>query len=159
MREIITRRYGRTLTESEDLPDLILIDGGKGQLSAALTALTALGLADKIAIISIAKRLEEIYCPEDPYPLHLDKKGTTLPILQQLRDEAHRFGIGHHRKKRSKAALFSELEQIKGIGASSIQLLITHLLTVESIKKASEAELAEILKNIARAKKVWNYFH
>ncbi|MGV6845471.1 MAG: excinuclease ABC subunit UvrC, partial [Lutibacter sp.] len=120
MEEVVFRRYKRLLDEGENLPQLIVIDGGKGQLSAALKSLDVLGLRNKIAIIGIAKRLEELYYPEDPIPLYLDKTSESLKIIQQLRDEAHRFGITHHRNKRSKAAITNELSQISGIGEKTV---------------------------------------
>ena len=113
MEEVVHRRYRRLLDEGEPLPQLIVIDGGKGQLSAALSSLERLGLRGKITIIGIAKRLEEIYFPGDPYPLYLDKRSETLKIIQQARDEAHRFSLSHHRNRRSKGAYSSELDGIK----------------------------------------------
>ena len=124
MTEVVYRRYKRLLDEKKPLPHLIIIDGGKGQLSAALKSLEDLELRGKIAIIGIAKRLEELFYPDDPIPLYLDKKSETLKIIQQLRNEAHRFGIEHHRNKRSKTALNSELELISGIGEKTILELL-----------------------------------
>ena len=109
MKEVLTRRYSRLLEEKEPLPDLILVDGGKGQISAALEALTALGIADKVSLLGLAERLEDIYRPNDPLPLYVDKKSETQRVLQHLREEAHRFGITHHRKLRSKGTIKTEL--------------------------------------------------
>ncbi|MCJ7466398.1 MAG: excinuclease ABC subunit UvrC [Maribacter sp.] len=143
MEEVVLRRYKRLLEEDEALPQLIVIDGGKGQLSSALKSLDILGLRGKIAIIGIAKRLEEIYFPEDPIPLYLDKKSESLKIIQQLRNEAHRFGITFHRNKRSKAAINSELTAIEGIGEKTIESLLKAFKSVKRIKEASFDTLAE----------------
>src|SRR5690606_19852057 len=126
MEEVVYRRYKRMQDEAQPLPQLIIIDGGKGQLSSALKRLDALELRGKIAIIGIAKRLEELYYPNDPIPLYLDKKSETLKIIQQLRNEAHRFGIEHHRNKRSKSALTTELETIPGVGQKTVVDLLKH---------------------------------
>lgn len=141
MEEVVHRRYRRLLDEGEPLPQLIVIDGGKGQLGAALTALERLGLRGKITIIGIAKRLEEIYFPGDPYPLYLDKRSETLKIIQQARDEAHRFSLSHHRNRRSKGAYKSELDGIKGIGPETIKTLMRRFKSVKKIKEASVEEL------------------
>ncbi|MFJ1352261.1 excinuclease ABC subunit UvrC [Capnocytophaga canimorsus] len=156
MEEVVYRRYKRLLEEEQSLPQLIIIDGGKGQLSSALKALDDLNLRGKIAIIGIAKRLEEIYFPEDSIPLYLDKKSETLKVIQQLRNEAHRFGITFHRQKRSKAAIVSELDNIEGIGEKTKEALLKHF---KSVKRIREANLEE-LENIAghRGKKVFEYF-
>ena len=127
MEEVVHRRYKRLLDEERPLPQLIVIDGGKGQLSSALKSLEVLGLRGKIAIVGIAKRLEELYYPGDPIPLYLDKKSESLKIIQQLRNEAHRFGITHHRNKRSKGAIQTELSTIKGIGEKTILALLKNL--------------------------------
>lgn len=145
MEEVVFRRYRRLLDEDQSLPQLIIIDGGKGQLSSAVKSLDVLGLRGKIAIIGIAKRLEELYYPEDKVPLYLDKRSETLKIIQQLRDEAHRFGITHHRNKRSKGALNSNLTQIPGVGEKSAEALLKHFKSVKRIKLASEEELTKIL--------------
>ncbi|NKI31452.1 excinuclease ABC subunit UvrC [Croceivirga thetidis] len=158
MEEVVFRRYKRLLNEGEPLPQLIVIDGGKGQLSSALKSLDILGLRGKIAIIGIAKRLEEIYFPEDPIPLYLDKKSETLKIIQQLRNEAHRFGITHHRNKRSKAAISSELEQIEGIGEKTAKQLLKNFKSVKRIKEASIENLA-VEVGMAKAKKIYETFH
>ena len=158
MEEVVFRRYKRLLNEVESLPQLIVIDGGKGQLSSALKSLDILGLRGKIAIIGIAKRLEEIYFPEDPIPLYLDKKSETLKIIQQLRNEAHRFGISFHRNKRSKAAINSELENIEGIGEKTAQQLLKRFKSVKRIREASIDNLAKSI-GMAKAKKVYESFH
>ena len=141
MEEVVHRRYKRLIEEAEPLPQLIVIDGGKGQLGAALTALERLGLRGKITIIGIAKRLEEIYFPGDPYPLYLDKRSESLKIIQQARDEAHRFSLSHHRNRRSKGAYKSELDGIKGIGPETIKQLMRTFKSVKKVKAAGEKEL------------------
>ncbi|WP_452227351.1 excinuclease ABC subunit UvrC [Lacinutrix cladophorae] len=158
MEEVVYRRYKRLLDEKQPLPQLIIIDGGKGQLSSALKSLDALELRGKIAIIGIAKRLEELFYPNDPIPLYLDKKSETLKIIQQLRNEAHRFGIEHHRNKRSKTALNTELESIPGIGDKTI---IELLKTFKSVKRISNAKLDELeaVVGVSRANKIYNYYH
>ncbi len=158
MEEVVFRRYKRLLEEAVSLPQLIVIDGGKGQLSSALKSLDVLGLRGKIAIIGIAKRLEEIYFPEDPIPLYLDKKSESLKIVQQLRNEAHRFGITFHRNKRSKAAINSELEQIEGIGEKTAQELLKNFKSVKRIKEASIEDLT-IAVGFSKAKKIYETFH
>jgi len=157
MEEVVYRRYKRLLEEEVSLPQLIVIDGGKGQLSSALKSLDILELRGKIAIIGIAKRLEEIYFPEDPIPLYLDKKSESLKIIQQLRNEAHRFGITFHRNKRSKAAINSELEGIKGIGEKTAKELLKHFKSVKRIKEASLSSITEII-GAAKAKIVYETF-
>jgi len=158
MEEVIYRRYKRMLDEQQTLPQLIVIDGGKGQLSAAVTSLEKLDLRGKISIIGIAKKLEEIYFPDDPLPLYLDKKGETLRVIQQLRDEVHRFGITHHRNKRSKGVIKTELNEIKGIGEATAQSLLKEFKSVKRIKELTIAELASSIGN-AKAKVVFDYFH
>ena len=158
MEEVVFRRYKRLQEEGSSLPQLIVIDGGKGQLSSALKSLDILGLRNKIAIIGIAKRLEEIYYPDDPIPLYLDKKSESLKIIQYLRNEAHRFGITHHRNKRSKGALTNELEQISGIGNQTVVSLLKHFKSVRRVKLASLKELEVIVGN-SRASKIYNYYH
>lgn len=145
MHEAVTRRYQRQLEEGKDLPQLIVIDGGKGQLSAACDALKALGIYGKIPIVGIAKRLEEIYFPEDSLPLHLSKKSRSLVLLQKVRDEAHRFGITHHRDRRSKATLKSQLTEIQGIGPKTLEVLLKEFQSVAGIQRASLAEIAAII--------------
>ncbi|MBL0314427.1 MAG: excinuclease ABC subunit UvrC [Flavobacteriales bacterium] len=158
MKEVVFRRYRRLMDENEGLPQLIIIDGGKGQLSAALESLDQLGLRGKIAIIGIAKRLEEIYFPGDSFPIYLDKRSETLKLIQQLRDEAHRFGITKHRNKRSKDAIRSELTDIKGIGFRTTQALIVHFKTVNAVKEASLEKLEEAVNKKAAAI-VYQHFH
>lgn len=145
MEEVIHRRYKRLLEEEQPLPQLIVIDGGKGQLSAALSSLEKLQLRGKISIIGIAKKLEEIYYPEDPLPLYLDKKSETLRIIQQLRDEVHRFGITHHRNKRSKGVIKTGLSEIKGIGEATAEALLRHFRSVKRIREASLDELVAVV--------------
>ncbi|WP_420401190.1 excinuclease ABC subunit UvrC [Flagellimonas sp.] len=158
MEEVVFRRYKRLLGEDEALPQLIVIDGGKGQLSSALKSLEILGLRGKIAIIGIAKRLEEIYFPDDPIPLYLDKKSESLKIIQQLRNEAHRFGITHHRNRRSKEAIDSELENIEGIGKKTAEQLLKEFKSVKRVKEATIESLAESV-GMAKAKKIYKSFH
>ena len=157
MEEAVFRRYRRMLDEQQPLPQLIVIDGGKGQLSSALKALEQLELRGKIAIIGIAKRLEEIYFPEDSVPLYLDKRSETLRIIQQLRDEAHRFGITFHRQKRSKSAIVSELDKVEGIGDKTKESLLQHFKSVKRIQESSLEELQQVAG--FRGKKVYEYFH
>jgi excinuclease ABC subunit C len=157
MEEAVYRRYRRLLEEGESLPQLIVIDGGKGQLSSAVKSLKALDIYNKVAIIGIAKRLEELYYPGDQYPLYLDKKSETLKIIQQLRDEAHRFGITFHRKKRDQGTLKTELELIEGIGKTSSQNLLKHFKSVKKIKEATEAELLTVI-NTKQAKALLKFF-
>ena len=158
MEEVIYRRYSRLLDEDEPLPQLILIDGGKGQLSSAVKSLKLLGLYGKISIIGIAKRLEEIFFPEDPVPLYLDKKSETLKVLQRVRDESHRFGVKHHRTRRKNSTIKSELEEIPGVGEKTIQQLLSKLKSVKRIKEASLETLEEILGK-SKAKAVWEHFN
>ncbi len=158
MEEVVFRRYKRLLAENEPLPQLIIVDGGKGQLSSALKSLELLGLRGKIAIIGIAKRLEEIYYPDDPIPLYLDKKSETLKITQFLRNEAHRFGITFHRNKRSKSAIQSELEQIPSIGKQTITTLLSKFKSAKRVKSASFEELEKEIGH-SRAQKVYQYFN
>ena len=158
MEEVVFRRYKRLLSENLPLPQLIVIDGGKGQLSSALKSLDLLDLRGKIAIIGIAKRLEEIYYPGDPIPMYLDKRSETLKIVQFLRNEAHRFGITLHRNKRSKSAIQSELEQIPNIGKQTITTLLRKFKSAKRVKMATVEELKELLGD-SRAKKIFNYFN
>jgi excinuclease ABC subunit C len=157
MEEVVYRRYKRMVEEKQPLPQLIIIDGGKGQLSSSLKSLEKLGLRGKIAIIGIAKRLEEIFYPGDPVPLYLDKRSETLKIIQQLRNEAHRFGISFHRDKRSKEALNTTLETIPGIGEKTVIELLKHFKSLNRIKKAEFDDLAEVIGS-SRAKKVVTHF-
>jgi excinuclease ABC subunit C len=144
MHEVITRRYTRLLEEEAELPDLIIVDGGKGQLSSACDALKAIGLYGKIPIIGIAKRLEEIYFPEDSLPVYIDKKSESLKLIQQLRDEAHRFGITAHRNRRSKNFLVSQLEELEGIGKLTAQKLLKHFGTIRQMYDAPVEELEKV---------------
>jgi len=157
MEEVVFRRYKRLTEEEQSLPQLIVIDGGKGQLSAALNALEKLDLRGKISIIGIAKRLEEIYFPEDSVPLYLDKNSETLKIIQQLRDEAHRFGITFHRNKRSGDFVKSELENISGIGEKTITALLKHFKSVENMKKHSYKEVADEIGD-SKARLVFDFY-
>ncbi|MBB4801110.1 excinuclease ABC subunit C [Flavobacterium nitrogenifigens] len=158
MTEIVYRRYKRLLDENEPLPQLIIIDGGKGQLSSALKSIDELGLRGKIAIIGIAKRLEELFYPGDSIPLYLDKKSETLKVIQQLRNEAHRFGITFHRDKRSKAALNSSVESIPGIGEKTMTTLIKHFKSVKRLKLATEKEISAVV-GVSKAKKIVEFYH
>jgi excinuclease ABC subunit C len=145
MKEIVGRRYKRVLEEGLPFPDLILVDGGKGQLSSACEALKEVGMYGKAPVAGIAKRLEEIYFPEDPIPLHINKKSPGLMLLQQIRDEAHRFAITFHRKKRSKAEIRTELEDLKGIGKQTADILLKHFKSVKKVKDASFEELEQLI--------------
>lgn len=158
MEEVIYRRYKRLLDEGDDLPQLILIDGGKGQLSSAVKSLKLLGLYGKITIIGIAKRLEEIYFPEDSIPLYLDKKSETLKILQRVRDESHRFGVKHHRARRTNSTIKSELDGIPGVGEKTVELLLQKLKSVKRVKESNLETLEEILGK-SKGKVVWEYFN
>ncbi len=157
MEEVVYRRYKRLLDENEPLPQLIIIDGGKGQLSSALKSLDELGLRGKIAIIGIAKRLEEIFYPGDSVPLYLDKKSETLKTIQHLRNEAHRFGITFHRDKRSKAAIQTSIELIPGIGEKTMITLIKHFKSVKRLSKATENEISEVV-GLSKAKKIIEFY-
>jgi len=158
MEEIVERRYKRLMDENKALPQLIIVDGGKGQLSSAVKSLKKLGLYGKISIIGIAKRLEEIYYPNDSVPLYLDKKSETLRVIQKARDEAHRFGITFHRNKRIKSGLQTELEQIKGIGPKTVLNLLKHFKSVKRIKEAGYDQLVQVTGK-HKAQIVWNWFH
>lgn len=158
MEEVIYRRYKRMIDEGENLPQLILIDGGKGQLSSAVKSLKLLGLYGKITIVGIAKRLEEIFFPEDSIPLYLDKKSETLKVLQRVRDEAHRFGVKHHRTRRTNNTIKSELEEIPGVGEKTIELLLKKLKSVKRVKEANLETLEEILGK-QKGKIVWEFFN
>ncbi len=157
MEEVVYRRYKRLLDENEPLPQLIIIDGGKGQLSSALKSLDELGLRGKIAIIGIAKRLEEIFYPGDSVPLYLDKKSETLKTIQHLRNEAHRFGITFHRDKRSKAAIQTSIETIPGIGEKTMIALIKHFKSVKRLSKATENEISDVV-GLSKAKKIIEFY-
>ncbi|MCW2118301.1 excinuclease ABC subunit UvrC [Flavobacterium sp. 7A] len=157
MEEVVYRRYKRLLEENEPLPNLIIIDGGKGQLSSALKSLDALELRGKIAIIGIAKRLEELFYPGDSVPLYLDKKSETLKVIQQLRNEAHRFGITHHRDRRSKEALNGSIESIPGIGEKTMLTLIQHFKSVKRLQMVSEKEISAVI-GVSKAKKIVEFY-
>jgi excinuclease ABC subunit C len=157
MEEVVFRRYKRMLDEAQPLPQLIIIDGGKGQLSSALKSIDALGLRGKIAIVGIAKRLEELYYPGDSAPLYLDKKSETLKVIQYLRNEAHRFGITFHRDKRSQNALNSSIESIPGIGEKTMTTLIQHFKSVKRLKLATENEISAVV-GVSKAKKITDFY-
>lgn len=158
MQEVIRRRYGRLLEENQPLPQLIVIDGGKGQLSSAVEILDELNLRGKITIIGIAKKLEEIYYPDDPLPLYIDKRSETLKVIQQMRNEAHRFGITHYRKRHQKGLIKTELSDISGIGKATADELLKHFKSVKRIKEATTEELKEVV-GLSKAQKIFNYFH
>ncbi len=158
MEEIIYRRYQRLIAEGQDLPQLIVIDGGKGQLNAAVKSLKALDLYGKIGIIGIAKKLEEIYFPGDAIPLYLDKNSSSLKLIQQVRNESHRFGLLFHRQLRSKSFIQSELSQIKGVGDKTIEQLIQHFGSVEQVKKASLEDLIHCLGKTKVSQVVYSFF-
>ena len=157
MEEIIYRRYKRLLEEEKPLPQLIIVDGGKGQLSAALKSLDKLGLTGKMTVIGIAKKLEEIYYPNDSLPMYLDKKSETLRIIQQMRDEAHRFGITHHRRRREKATMSPQLMEIPGIGYNINQKLLWKFKSVKNIKLASLDEIQKVIGQ-SKGSVVYNHF-
>ena len=157
MREIVYRRYSRLLEEGAELPDLIIVDGGKGQLSSAYEVLCALGIENRVPIVGLAKRIEEIFFPGDPMPYYLSRTGEPLKVVCHIRDEAHRFGITFHRQKRSKAFINSELEHIEGIGAKSLNALLKRFKTVSNVRSASVEELAEVV-GLKRAQNIVNYF-
>ena len=158
MREIVYRRYSRLLEEGAELPDLIIVDGGKGQLSSAYEVLQALGIEKRVPIVGLAKRIEEVFYPNDPMPYYLSRTGEPLKVVCHIRDEAHRFGITFHRQKRSKAFINSELEQIEGVGTKSLNALLRRFRTVSKVREASQAELAEVVGE-ARARKIIEYFN
>jgi excinuclease ABC subunit C len=157
MTEVVYRRYKRLIDEGESLPQLVVIDGGKGQLAAALKSFDELGIRNKVAIIGIAKRLEELFYPDDPIPLYLDKKSETLKVIQRARDEAHRFGITHHRNKRSKNSLNSELERIPGIGEKTITDLMRKFKSLKRLKEAKKEDIIAVI-GISRTKRILDYF-
>jgi excinuclease ABC subunit C len=158
MEEVIFRRYSRVLEDKLPMPQLIVIDGGKGQLGAAVESLNKLGLMDKVAVIGIAKKLEEIFFPGDPLPLYLDKRSESLRIIQHIRDEAHRFGITHHRNKRSRETFKTELNEIKGISEKTADKLLISLKSVKGIKEASFAELEAVVGK-TKAALVYQHFN
>ena len=157
MREAIYRRYSRLIQEEQPLPQLLIIDGGKGQLSSAMESLDLLGLRGKIAVIGIAKRLEEIFFPGDSIPIYLDKRSESLKIIQHLRNEAHRYGLSKHRQRRSKGAIHSELENIAGVGKKTIEKLLQHFSSVSRIKQATQKEIEQVVGEKI-AEKIKNYF-
>ncbi len=157
MEEIVYRRYKRLIEENEGLPQLIIIDGGKGQLSSAVKSLDLLGIRDQVTIIGIAKKLEEIYYPGDKYPVHIDKRSPSLKVIQQMRNEAHRFAITFHRSKRRKNTLKTELTQIPGVGTKTAQKLLQEFRSIKKIREASEKELRQVV-NQSTAAKIHNYF-
>ena len=157
MREILTRRYTRLVEEGAELPDLIVVDGGKGQLSSAYAVLCELGLESKIPIVGLAKRLEEVYYPNDPMPYYLSRTGEPLKVMCHIRDEAHRFGITFHRSKRNNAMLHSTLEEIEGVGSKSVEMLFKHFKSLTKIKSATVESLAEVVGK-TRAEKIYNHF-
>lgn len=157
MEEVVSRRYTRLVNEGSPLPQLIIIDGGKGQLSATMKIIRRLGIEEKVTVIGIAKRLEEIFFPDDPIPLYIDKKSETLKVIQQARNEAHRFAITFHRNQRSRAFLGTELTDIPGIGDKTAEKLLTHFGSVKKLREASVTQIAEV-SNLNIAKKVTQYF-
>ncbi|MBA7586049.1 UvrABC system protein C [subsurface metagenome] len=157
MGEVVYRRYNRLLNEKKSLPQLVIIDGGKGQLNAAVESLDKLNIRKEVAIIGIAKRLEEIFFPSDPVPLYLDKNSYSLKIIQNLRNEAHRFGISFHRQKRSIKFLGSEIDQIKGIGKETMKKLFQKIKSIDEIKKTDSEELRKIIGK-AKTKILLEYF-
>ena len=157
MEEVVYRRYRRLLEEDQPLPHLVIVDGGKGQLSSGVTALERLGLRGKVPIIGIAKRLEELFYPNDPVPLYLDKRSESLKVIQQMRNEAHRFGINHHRNKRSKQAIETELDEIPGIGEKTTVQLLRHFRSVKRVKQATKQELIPIV-GISKAQKIIDFY-
>jgi len=157
MKEVLHRRYSRMMAEGDELPQLVVVDGGKGQLSAAAEAFDEMGIRGEVALIGIAKRLEEIYFPGDSLPLYIDKKSESLRVIQALRDEAHRFGITHHRNRRSAGQLKSSLDSIKGIGPVSAKALMKHFKSVKRLSEASADEMAEVVGK-AKAGILFNHF-
>ncbi|MBR5877020.1 MAG: excinuclease ABC subunit C, partial [Alistipes sp.] len=158
MQEIIYRRYSRLLEEKAELPDLIIVDGGKGQLSSAYEILCGLGLERQIPIVGLAEKREEIFFPHDSMPYYLSRTGEPLKVVCHIRDEAHRFGITFHRQKRSKAFINSELERIEGIGTKSLNALLKRFKTVSKVREASLEELAEVVGE-SRGRKIIEYFN
>ena len=156
MKEVVNRRYSRLLAEGQELPQLIVIDGGRGQVNAAYEALNELGLIGKVTLIGLAKRLEEVIVPGDPYPHFIDRNSTSLKVLMHIRDEAHRFGITHHRNRRSASSLVSELDNIPGVGAVSREKLVTKYKTLSRIKSAPYREIVNVIgKRSAEALFTW----
>ena len=158
MKEVLHRRYSRMISEGEELPQLVVVDGGKGQLSAAVEAFDEMGIRGKVALVGIAKRLEEIYYPGDQYPLYIDKKSRSLQVIQALRDEAHRFGITHHRDRRSKSQIKSELDEIKGIGPATAKALMLKFKSLKKIKEANQEDLEAVVGK-SKAQLIHSYFN
>ncbi|MBD5294842.1 MAG: excinuclease ABC subunit C [Bacteroides sp.] len=158
MKEVLHRRYTRMMAEGEPLPQLVVVDGGKGQLSAAVEAFDEMGIRGEVALVGIAKRLEEIYFPGDSLPLYIDKKSPSLRVIQHLRDEAHRFGITHHRDRRSKGQIASELDSIKGIGPASQTLLMKHFKSLKRVKEAHLSEIQSVIGN-SKGRLLFSHFH
>ncbi|GAJ01797.1 unnamed protein product [marine sediment metagenome] len=158
MEEVIFRRYKKLLDEQKSLPQLVIIDGGKGQLSSSLKSFEKLNLRGKIAIIGIAKKLEEIYFPGDSVPVYLDKGSETLKTIQYIRNETHRFGIGFHRQKRSKSFTTSELNNLKGIGPQTTRTLLSHYNSIKKVKKTQLADLERVVGK-SKAEIIYRYFH
>ncbi len=158
MKEVLHRRYTRMMAEGEELPQLVVVDGGKGQLSAAVEAFEEMGIRGKVALVGIAKRLEEIYFPGDSLPLYIDKKSRSLRVIQHLRDEAHRFGITHHRDRRSKGQVRSELDSIPGVGDITQTKLMKHFKSLKRVKSAEMSEIQNVVGN-HRAQIIYDYFH
>ena len=158
MKEVVNRRYSRLMAEGQELPQLVVIDGGRGQLHFAMEALHELGIADRVCAVGLAKRLEEVIRPGDPYPLFLDKNSTSLKVLMQIRDEAHRFGITHHRNLRSKSQIGSQLAEIRGVGEATAAKLLARFKSVKRVKEASLSDLEEVVGK-SLATKVYSYFH
>ncbi|MDE5958027.1 MAG: excinuclease ABC subunit UvrC [Muribaculaceae bacterium] len=157
MKEVLHRRYTRMMAEGDKLPDMVVVDGGKGQLSAAVEAFDEMGIRGEVTLVGIAKRLEEIYYPGDSLPLYIDKKSPSLRVIQHMRDEAHRFGITHHRDRRSKGQVVSELDAIKGIGPASQTLLMKHFKSLKRLREASVDEMAQVVGQ-AKARVIFDYF-
>ena len=157
MREIVFRRYTRLMAEGQELPDLVIVDGGKGQLSNAYAVLCELGLEQQIPIVGLAKRLEEIYYPGDPMPYYLSRTGEPLKVVCHIRDEAHRFGITFHRQKRSNNFLKSELKEIPGIGPRTVETLLAHFRSVARIRSASDEELIKLI-GAAKTRRLREHF-
>ncbi|MDE5662829.1 MAG: excinuclease ABC subunit UvrC [Muribaculaceae bacterium] len=157
MKEVLHRRYTRMMAEGDKLPDMVVVDGGKGQLSAAVEAFDEMGIRGEVTLVGIAKRLEEIYYPGDSLPLYIDKKSPSLRVIQHMRDEAHRFGITHHRDRRSKGQVVSELDAIKGIGPASQTLLMKHFKSLKRLREASVDEMAQVVGQ-AKARVIFEYF-
>ncbi|MDE5839554.1 MAG: excinuclease ABC subunit C, partial [Muribaculaceae bacterium] len=158
MKEVLHRRYTRMMAEGEKLPDMVVVDGGKGQLSAAVEVFDEMGIRGEVALVGIAKRLEEIYFPGDSLPLYINKTSPSLRVIQAMRDEAHRFGITHHRDRRSKGQTVSELDSIKGIGPASKTALIKQFKSVKRIREASLDAISEVVGK-AKGKIIFGHFH